>query len=172
MYQQTQIIPVEPLAIVSVETCSLDHSAPPPSRRRGWPSTGQRNNSGSSLPATKNSKSISFGLAVLWIILAINASGIYFLTRVDLPSHPSPTTSMKNDIITIKLKVHPPNNRSSSSSGGKNIEDASELSFFMKYGSYRKTKVNGKRLAHGGGGGIVIDDVLGTRRNRPTSSSR
>jgi hypothetical protein len=165
MYQQSQIIPVKPLAVVSVERCGLDRRAP---SRRDWPSTAQHSKSGSSSPATKNSTSISFGLAVLWIILAINASGIYFLTRVDLPTYQSPT-SIKDDNITTKAKASPPNNLSSSSSGGSKIDNVSELTFFMKDGSYRKTKFDGKRLGHGGGGGIIIDAVSGTGRNKPTS---
>ena len=107
---------------------------------------------------------MSFGLAILWIIFAIIATWLYFLTQIDLSNY-HPPTSIKIDGAT-NAKVSPPINLSLFSNGIMNIEDVSELTFYRKNGTCRKAKVKGKRLAYGGGG-IVIDGVSLDETNLP-----
>ena len=111
---------------------------------------------------------MTLGPAILWIVFAVIATWIYFLTQLDLPNyHPPTSTSIKIDVTTNHAKVLSSpttgSNPSVYSKGIMNIKNVSELTFYSKDGtSFRKTKRNGRGLAYGGGGGIVVNGVSGT----------
>jgi hypothetical protein len=154
MPQQKQIITVELLAVlVPVESYCRDRKA---SSRRGSPSRKQRNKPRSS-SATKKNQKMSFGLAIFWIICAIIATGLFFLTRIDLPNHhhaPTTRSASINDTTQAEETSLPPMHPSTLFSTGMDITDVPELIFGNTAdGTCLKIRVHGKVLKYGGGEG-------------------
>jgi hypothetical protein len=154
MCQQTQIITVETLAVFPVESYVRDRNA---SSRKGSPKRQQRNKPtcASILAAKKKNQNtrMSFGHAIFWMIGAILATGLYFLTRIDIaPPTSSTAASIIND-TTQAEETLPPMHPSTLFSTGMDITNVPHLIFGNKDGTCLKITVHGKVLKYGGGEG-------------------